>query len=100
MRNLYDRVAPALAALEDGTWRSASAAEGHELVELERAGDAAFRQGDLRHAERIFRALESRPEHRLRMMLKRSDVAFVRGRLDEERRLRESIYGRLVAEDR
>ena len=69
------------------------------VCELERAGDAAFRRGDLGFAQRIYEALQTQPGLFVRMLLKQSDVAFESGDLDRERQLRESIYGRMVDED-
>ena len=61
---------------------------------LERAGDAAFHdQGHLEALELYSRSLEH--GSRTSVLLKLSDVHFRLGDLDEERRLREAVYGRL-----
>ena len=64
---------------------------------LERAADAAFAVEDLDLAETVYRRLAA--YDRVRMWLKLADVAHLRGDVDEERRFREAIYGRLDLEE-
>ncbi len=65
---------------------------------LEAAADEAFRAGDLDFAEEAYTELGRDPERSVRMMLKLADVSFLRGDVEGERGLRESIYGRLDVE--
>ena len=61
----------------------------------ERAGDAAFFSMSLNSAEREYqKALKLQP-YRMSSLLKIADVYFLQGRVEDERRLRESIYGAL-----
>lgn len=63
---------------------------------IELGGDAAFAADSTARAEAAYRAArELSPDDAGRLDLKLADLAFVRGDLDAERRLRESIYGAL-----
>lgn len=73
--------------------------ENVDLTRLEAAADEAFRAGRLDLAESIYMRLAEIPYGSVRMELKLSDIRFVRGDLEGERVLRESIYGRLDFED-
>ena len=67
---------------------------------LESAADEAFRAGYLDFAAEAYAELGRDPKRSVRMMLKLADVAHLRGDVDRERELRESIYGRLDVEER
>ncbi len=91
--------------LEDLLWeaRSAlaksSAEPGLDPDRLECAADEAFFQGDLDLAEQIYDRLHQDPKRAQRILLKLSDISYKRGDREEERRLRESIYGSLDYEE-
>jgi tetratricopeptide (TPR) repeat protein len=64
----------------------------------ERTADAAFLDGDLERAATLYAgALEQAPGSAL-VLTKLSDVWFLLGDLDEERRLREAVFGALTEE--
>ena len=52
-----------------------------------------------RQAAQIFERLVSDPQRRVRILLKLSDLEHLRGDVDAERELRESIYGSLQFEE-
>ena len=90
---------------EDFFWQARrwldAAAEGappEDLDQLESAAEVAFWAGDLELAGRIYERLREEPERRTRALLMLSDVRHLQGDVAEERRLRESIYGRLGIE--
>lgn len=66
---------------------------------LERAADEAFRARDLDLAEELYDRLMPDPGRAGRILLKLSDIYFLRGDLDSERQAREAIYGRLDLEE-
>ncbi len=70
-------------------------ADPDELDRLEAAADEAFRTGELDLAEEIYQRLRDWPDRRLRVLLKLADVHYLKGDVEAERILRESIYGRL-----
>ncbi len=62
---------------------------------LERAADAAFFSKQYRSAERLYKRVLEESRHRVSALMKLSDVYFLQGQHDQERRIRESIYGAL-----
>ena len=64
-------------------------------VRLERQGDAAFRDRDLREAQRLYEEALKTAESPALLLLKLSDVSFLLGDLASEKALREKIYGSL-----
>jgi hypothetical protein len=60
---------------------------------LERAGDAALLDGDASLALELYRAATKAGAGPDRLLLKRADAHFLLGDVDEEKRLRERIYG-------
>ncbi len=77
----------------------AEAGKGVDLQQFEAAADEAFSAGELDLAESIYARLAEIPYGSVRMELKLADIRFVRGDLEGERALRESIYGRLDFEE-
>lgn len=75
------------------------ATDRRSLDRLEAAGDAAFHAGELDLAEDIYKGLLSFSDRRVRILLKLADVRHIRGDVDGERELRESLYGRLELEE-
>ncbi len=73
--------------------------DGVDLERLEAAADEAFRTGELDLAASIYQRLGEISFHRVRMDLKLADIKHLRGDVDGERVLRESIYGRLEYEE-
>lgn len=65
------------------------------LDRLEAAADEAFLSGHLELAGKIYRRLGEYSDRDARMLLKLADVAHLEGDVETERRLRESLYGRL-----
>ena len=82
------------------TSRAVSAREvaSAHLDRIEAVADASFRAGRLDFATEAYEGLMGDPERTVRLQLKLSDVAHVAGDASHERRLRESIYGRLDVE--
>ena len=77
----------------------AQATDSVDLERLESAADEAFGAGDLDLAESIYERLGEISYHRVRIDLKLADIKHLRGDVDGERALRESIYGRLEYEE-
>ena len=73
--------------------------ENVDLRKLESAADEAFNAGRLDLAETIYTRLAEIPYGPVRMDLKLADIRYLRGDLEGERALRESIYGRLELEE-
>ncbi|MDH3744358.1 MAG: hypothetical protein OES47_04570 [Acidobacteriota bacterium] len=69
------------------------------LDRLESAADDAFRAGELDFAETVYLRLQNHPRRRTRALLKHADIRHLRGDVQEERRLREAIYGALEYEE-
>ena len=69
-----------------------------DLLALESAADLAFGVGELDLAESIYSRLAEMAYDPVRIDLKLADVRFLKGDLEGERALRESIYGRLDVE--
>ncbi|MDX1645207.1 MAG: hypothetical protein R3244_12700 [Thermoanaerobaculia bacterium] len=65
------------------------------LDRLEAAADEAFLSGHLDLAGEIYRRLGTYGDRDARILLKLADVAHLEGDVETERRLRESLYGRL-----
>ena len=97
-----------LALLWDGRWREAHewalisarrAPEGNAAAAewRERAGDAAFRLRSLEEAKELYESAAAAAE-RPSLILKLSDVAFLAGDVEAERRYRERYYGSLTEE--
>ena len=97
-----------LALLWDGRWREAhewalasarrqEAGSAAAAAWLERAGDAAFRLRALAEAKELYEAAAAVDE-RPSLILKLSDVAFLAGDVEAERRCRERYYGSLTEE--
>ncbi|HEX3129403.1 MAG TPA: hypothetical protein VH394_18855 [Thermoanaerobaculia bacterium] len=75
---------------------STPAVEGETVAaRLERQGDAAFRERDLREAKRLYEEALKTTGDRAALLLKLSDVSFLMGDLAAEKALREKIYGNL-----
>jgi hypothetical protein len=75
---------------------SPKAKEGEPAaIRLERQGDAAFRERDLREAKRLYEEALKTAESPDVLLLKLSDVSFLLGDLASEKALREKIYGSL-----
>ncbi len=81
--------------LEDPEWEPSKRA----LDRLEKAGDQAFRAGELRLARRVYERLRTSPDRAGRALLKLADVLYLEHDFEGERSLRESIYGRLEPEE-
>ncbi len=81
--------------LEDPEWSPSPGA----LDRLEKAGDQAFRTGELELSRRIYERLRTEPVRTGRVLLKLADVLYLEGDFEGERSLRESIYGRLEPEE-
>jgi hypothetical protein len=64
-------------------------------VRLERQGDAAFRERDLREAKRLYEEALKTAGSQAALLLKLSDVSFLMGDLVSEKALREKIFGSL-----
>jgi hypothetical protein len=79
--------------------RTGGAAAG-EASWLERAGDAAVRQARYGEARALYESSLRQEPGATWPLLKLSDVAFLQGDLAGERRLRETIYGRVSADPR
>jgi hypothetical protein len=62
---------------------------------LERAGDAALFAKDFSSAEREYKKALKAREYSLSSLMKLADVYFLQGRVDDERDIRESIFGAL-----
>lgn len=80
--------------LHDPEWDPSERA----LDRLEKAGDQAFRAGELRLSRRIYERLRLEPRRTARILLKLADVLYLEGDYEGERTLRERIYGRLRLE--
>jgi hypothetical protein len=75
---------------------SAPAREGEPVaVHLERQGDEAFRERDLRQAKRLYEEALKTAEAEGALLLKLSDISFLLGDLASEKALREKVYGSL-----
>jgi tetratricopeptide (TPR) repeat protein len=97
-----------LALLWDGRWREAHewalgwarrspAGTAAAAQWMERAGDAAFRLRSLEEAKELYESAVT-VATRSSLILKLSDVAFLAGDLESERRYRERLYGSLTEE--
>jgi hypothetical protein len=85
-----------LADRQAGVPQKPAAQEGEpDAVRLEREGDAAFRSRVLPEAERLYEAALQTAKDPRALLLKLSDVAFLRGDLAAEKALRERIFGSL-----
>ena len=71
------------------------AAQEGEPGRLERQGDEAFRRRVLPEAQRLYEAALQTAKDPRALLLKLSDVAFLRGDLAAEKALREKIFGSL-----
>lgn len=73
--------------------RGEAAPEDGESIWLERAGDAALLDGDAALALELYRAAAKAGAGSGWLLLKRADAHFLLGHVDDEKRLRERIYG-------
>lgn len=73
----------------------AHAPQEPEALRLERQGDEAFRQRDLKEAKRLYEQALPTSEEKERLLLKLADVSFLVGDLKTEKALREKIFGSL-----
>lgn len=69
--------------------------EDPAAVRLERQGDKAFRERDLREARRLYEESLKTAEEKAALLLKLADVSFLLGDLASEKALREKIFGSL-----
>lgn len=75
--------------------KDSHAAREPEALRLERQGDEAFRQRDLKEAKRLYEQALPTSEEKERLLLKLADVSFLLGDLKAEKALREKIFGSL-----